>query len=175
MTPFCFQLSRDKEVLKTGHGILLKSLTQSDAGLYHCLATENNFKHTLARISLRILDREIVEALTESDIPIDPEHRRHRSHQHPPPPPPLPQAHPPALPLHPQPEVRLINQYCQSYRQQMQSQPQKAKRNNRRHTGEQEEEQWMEEHLLTMSWNMYHYVLLPGRFLFGPISSNKIH
>lgn len=145
MTPFPFQLSRDKDVLKTGHGILLKSLTQLDAGLYHCLATENNFKHTVARISLRILDREIVEALTESDVPIEPEHRRHHSHHHPPPPPPPPQTHPPALQLHPQPEVRLINQYCQSYRQQIQSQPHKAKRNNRRHTGEQEEEELQEQ------------------------------
>uniref|UniRef100_A0A8C2Q8B8 Sema domain, immunoglobulin domain (Ig), short basic domain, secreted, (semaphorin) 3Gb n=1 Tax=Cyprinus carpio TaxID=7962 RepID=A0A8C2Q8B8_CYPCA len=138
-------LSRDKDVLKTGHGILLKSLTQLDAGLYHCLATENNFKHTVARISLRILDREIVEALTESDVPIEPEHRRHHSHHHPPPPPPPPQTNPPALQLHPQPEVRLINQYCQSYRQQIQNQPHKAKRNNRRHTGEQEGEELQEQ------------------------------
>uniref|UniRef100_A0A671LFC4 Semaphorin-3F-like n=1 Tax=Sinocyclocheilus anshuiensis TaxID=1608454 RepID=A0A671LFC4_9TELE len=131
----------DKDVLKTGHGILLKSLTQLDAGLYHCLATENNFKHTVARISLRILDREIVDALTESDVPIEPEHHHHHSHHHPPPPPPPLQTNPPALQLHPQPEVRLINQYCQSYRQQIQSKPHKAKRNNRRHTGEQEGEE----------------------------------
>ncbi|ROL48975.1 Semaphorin-3F [Anabarilius grahami] len=140
-------LSRDKEVLKTGHGILLKSLAQSDAGLYHCLATENNFKHTVARISLRILDREIVEALTESDVSVEPERRRHHSHSHhhllPPPPP--PQSNPPPLQLHPQPEVRLINQYCQSYRQQIQSPPHKAKRNNRRHTGEQEVEELQEQ------------------------------
>uniref|UniRef100_A0AAR2M1D2 Sema domain, immunoglobulin domain (Ig), short basic domain, secreted, (semaphorin) 3Ga n=1 Tax=Pygocentrus nattereri TaxID=42514 RepID=A0AAR2M1D2_PYGNA len=38
--------------VSTPQGILLKSLTHSDAGLYHCLATENNFKHTLARVSL---------------------------------------------------------------------------------------------------------------------------
>uniref|UniRef100_A0A8C2KYJ5 Sema domain, immunoglobulin domain (Ig), short basic domain, secreted, (semaphorin) 3Ga n=1 Tax=Cyprinus carpio TaxID=7962 RepID=A0A8C2KYJ5_CYPCA len=47
------------EVLKTPQGVLLKTLTKADAGLYHCLATENNFKHTLARVSLRILDRDI--------------------------------------------------------------------------------------------------------------------
>ncbi len=176
MTPFHFQLSRDKDVLKTVHGILLKSLTQSDAGLYHCLATENNFKHTVARISLRILDREIVEALTESDVLIEPEHRRHHSHHHPPPPPPPPQTNPPALQLHPQPEVRLINQYCQSYRQQIQSKPHKAKRNNRRHTGEQEEEelqeQWMEQHL-GPCWPCpvhvpHHYVLPLGKL--GPFN-----
>ncbi|KAJ8265920.1 hypothetical protein COCON_G00150190 [Conger conger] len=93
-------LNRDREMVKTGHGILLKSLSQSDAGLYHCLATENKFKHTVARISLRVLDREIVEALTAPDAP--PEHHRHA---HPPPPPPPPQT------LPPQSEVRLIQQY----------------------------------------------------------------
>uniref|UniRef100_A0A8C9VPX2 Sema domain, immunoglobulin domain (Ig), short basic domain, secreted, (semaphorin) 3Gb n=1 Tax=Scleropages formosus TaxID=113540 RepID=A0A8C9VPX2_SCLFO len=81
-------------MLKTGHGILLKSLTQSDGGLYHCLATENNFKHTVARVALHILDREIVDALTSPDT--------------------LPPQ------LHPEPEVQLMNQYCQSYWQQIQ-------------------------------------------------------
>ncbi|KAI4884071.1 hypothetical protein NFI96_030667, partial [Prochilodus magdalenae] len=130
-------LSRDKEVLKTGHGILLKSLTHSDAGLYHCLATENNFKHTVARVSLRILDREIVEALTAPDGPAEPE--RHH-HHHPPPPPPPPQTPPsPLQQLPPQPEVRLINQYCQTYwQQQSPSQPHKPKRTNRRHTEQKE-------------------------------------
>ncbi|KAJ8370149.1 hypothetical protein SKAU_G00101770 [Synaphobranchus kaupii] len=115
-------LSRDREMVKTGQGILLKSLSQSDAGLYHCLATENKFKHTVARISLRVLDREIVEALTAPDAP--PEHHRH---PHPPPPPPPPQN------LPPQPEVRLIQQYCQSYWGKTDS-DQQPKRTNRRHT-----------------------------------------
>uniref|UniRef100_A0A8C9S9D6 Sema domain, immunoglobulin domain (Ig), short basic domain, secreted, (semaphorin) 3Gb n=1 Tax=Scleropages formosus TaxID=113540 RepID=A0A8C9S9D6_SCLFO len=87
----------------TGHGILLKSLTQSDGGLYHCLATENNFKHTVARVALHILDREIVDALTSPDAPVDYQHRR----THPPPPPPPPQTLPPQL--HPEPEVQLMN------------------------------------------------------------------
>ncbi|KAG7477512.1 hypothetical protein MATL_G00070400 [Megalops atlanticus] len=111
-------LNRDREVLKTAHGILLKSVTQSDAGLYHCLATENKFKHTVARVALRILDREIVEALTSPDAPPE--------QHYPPPPPPPPQTFPP------QPEVRLINQYCQSYWQQLH--PKQPKRTSRRHT-----------------------------------------
>ncbi|XP_064156295.1 sema domain, immunoglobulin domain (Ig), short basic domain, secreted, (semaphorin) 3Gb [Anguilla rostrata] len=114
-------LNRDREIVKTAQGILLKSLSQSDSGLYHCLATENKFKHTIARISLRVLDREIVEALTAPDAP--PEHHHHA---HPPPPPPPPQT------LPPQPEVRLIQQYCQSYWDQTDSQ--QPKRTNRRHT-----------------------------------------
>ncbi|XP_036434307.1 sema domain, immunoglobulin domain (Ig), short basic domain, secreted, (semaphorin) 3Gb isoform X1 [Colossoma macropomum] len=136
-------LSRDKEVLKTGHGILLKSLTQTDSGLYHCLATENNFKHTVARVSLRILDREIVEALTAPDSPAEPERHHQHHHHHPPPPPPPPQTPPPALQqLPPQPEVRLINQYCQTYwQQQSTSPPHKPKRTNRRHTEQKESEE----------------------------------
>uniref|UniRef100_A0A8B9LHR7 Sema domain, immunoglobulin domain (Ig), short basic domain, secreted, (semaphorin) 3Gb n=1 Tax=Astyanax mexicanus TaxID=7994 RepID=A0A8B9LHR7_ASTMX len=140
------KLSRDKEVLKTGHGILLKSLVHSDAGLYHCLATENNFKHTLARVSLRILDREIVEALTAPDGPVESE-RHHQHHHHRPPPPPPPHTPPPPLQqLPPQPEVRLINQYCQSYwQQQSPGQTHKPKRTNRRHTDQQEAQEELQD------------------------------
>uniref|UniRef100_A0A8B9LJW3 Sema domain, immunoglobulin domain (Ig), short basic domain, secreted, (semaphorin) 3Gb n=1 Tax=Astyanax mexicanus TaxID=7994 RepID=A0A8B9LJW3_ASTMX len=137
---------KHKEVLKTGHGILLKSLVHSDAGLYHCLATENNFKHTLARVSLRILDREIVEALTAPDGPVESE-RHHQHHHHRPPPPPPPHTPPPPLQqLPPQPEVRLINQYCQSYwQQQSPGQTHKPKRTNRRHTDQQEAQEELQD------------------------------
>uniref|UniRef100_A0A8C1FBC6 Sema domain, immunoglobulin domain (Ig), short basic domain, secreted, (semaphorin) 3Gb n=1 Tax=Cyprinus carpio carpio TaxID=630221 RepID=A0A8C1FBC6_CYPCA len=50
----CFNADNMKKTVSltaTGHGILLKSLTQLDAGLYHCLATENNFKHTVAPVN----------------------------------------------------------------------------------------------------------------------------
>ncbi|XP_071783658.1 semaphorin-3F-like [Centroberyx gerrardi] len=122
-------LTRDQEVLKTGHGILLKWLTQADAGLYHCLATENNFKHTVARVALRILDREIVEALTSHDAPPDDENQS-QQHQQPPPPPPPPHTLPPHFSS--QPEIRLINQYCQSYWQQLNPNL-TTKRTSRRH------------------------------------------
>ncbi|KAG7270543.1 hypothetical protein CRUP_025145 [Coryphaenoides rupestris] len=126
-------------VLRTSNGILLKSLNQSDAGQYHCLATENGFKHTVARVSLRVLDRDIVLALTSRD----PEDTQGVPH---------PQQHPQAR-SHPSdaatpfpPEIRLINQYCQSYWEQLSSQqPQRQqprqqtrKRTSRRHTESQE-------------------------------------
>uniref|UniRef100_A0A8C1LE58 Sema domain, immunoglobulin domain (Ig), short basic domain, secreted, (semaphorin) 3Ga n=1 Tax=Cyprinus carpio TaxID=7962 RepID=A0A8C1LE58_CYPCA len=111
-------LNRDGEVLKTPQGVLLKTLTKSDAGLYHCLATENNFKHTLARVSLRILDRDIASR------------SRHKVYQQDPAPP------TPALLL--EPEMRLIQQYCKSYWEQLtaggNSQADLPKRTNRRHT-----------------------------------------
>ncbi|XP_066565998.1 sema domain, immunoglobulin domain (Ig), short basic domain, secreted, (semaphorin) 3Gb [Amia ocellicauda] len=118
-------LSRDREVLKTGHGILLKSVRRSDGGLYHCVATENNFKHTVARISLRVLDREIVDALTASDIP-EPAHSAPEA-----PPPRSPASLPPPH-LIGQPEIRLISQYCQSYWHQLNPAHQ-PRRTNRRH------------------------------------------
>uniref|UniRef100_A0A8C9SNZ5 Sema domain, immunoglobulin domain (Ig), short basic domain, secreted, (semaphorin) 3Ga n=1 Tax=Scleropages formosus TaxID=113540 RepID=A0A8C9SNZ5_SCLFO len=67
-------LHRDREILRTAQGILLKSVSQADGGLYHCLATENKFKHTVARVALRVLNREIVEALTSPDSPVDHQH-----------------------------------------------------------------------------------------------------
>ncbi|XP_020785624.1 semaphorin-3F-like [Boleophthalmus pectinirostris] len=115
-------LNRVGGVLKTNHGILLKSLNQSDAGLYHCLATENNFKHTVARVALRILDRDIVLALTGQDEDEEPKTRH----------PPHPQQSLSSTPF--PPEIRLINQYCQSYWEQLSPKQQQRKRTSRRHT-----------------------------------------
>ncbi|TNN74819.1 Semaphorin-3F [Liparis tanakae] len=118
-------LTRGGGVVKTNHGILLKSLNQSDAGLYHCLATENNFKHTVARVALRILDRDIVLALTAQD---DDEPKTLQAG-------PRQQASLGSTPF--PPEIRLINQYCQSYWEQLnpkQQQQQQRKRTSRRHT-----------------------------------------
>lgn len=124
------QLNRVGGVLKTNHGILLKSLNQSDAGLYQCLATENNFKHTMARVSLRILDRDIVLALTAQDEDEEPKTRQAG---------PYTQTSTSSTPF--PPEIRLINQYCQSYREQLSSQPQQQqrKRTSRRHTESQDQ------------------------------------
>uniref|UniRef100_A0AAY4D4U8 Sema domain, immunoglobulin domain (Ig), short basic domain, secreted, (semaphorin) 3Ga n=1 Tax=Denticeps clupeoides TaxID=299321 RepID=A0AAY4D4U8_9TELE len=129
------KLSRDRDVLTTPQGILLKTLSKADAGLYHCLAMENNFKHTVARVSLRVLDRKIAVALTTPDDqevdeedPVwhrEPPHAHHRGH--------LPPAN---LPPFGNPEVQLIHQYCQSYWDQItaqQQQQQQTKLKNRRH------------------------------------------
>ncbi|KAI7797857.1 putative sema domain, partial [Triplophysa rosa] len=123
-------LNREGEVLKTLHGILIKSLTKADGGLYHCLATENNFKHTLARVSLRILDRDIAIALTTPDENEETTRSHHKHHQQEPVPP------TPANLL--EPELRLIQQYCQSYWEQLTAggslQDYFPKRTSRRHT-----------------------------------------
>ncbi|TRY66880.1 hypothetical protein DNTS_033044 [Danionella cerebrum] len=122
-------LNRDGEVLKTPQGVLLKTLTKDDAGQYHCLATENNFKHTLARVSLRILDRDIAVALTTPDEDEEELEEEEKAPKNSAPP-------TPALLL--EPEMRLIQQYCQSYWDQLRNgghaQAEPPKRTNRRHT-----------------------------------------
>lgn len=126
---FYLQLNRAGGVLKTNHGILLKSLNQSDAGLYHCLATENNFKHTVARVALRILDRDIVLALTAQD-----EDEELKTRQAPPYPRPPDSSAPFSS------EIRLINQYCQTYWEPDNTQQQQQrKRTSRRHTESQDQ------------------------------------
>uniref|UniRef100_A0A3Q4MK60 Sema domain, immunoglobulin domain (Ig), short basic domain, secreted, (semaphorin) 3Ga n=1 Tax=Neolamprologus brichardi TaxID=32507 RepID=A0A3Q4MK60_NEOBR len=123
------KLNRAEGVVKTNHGILLKSLNQTDAGLYHCLATENNFKHTVTRIALRILDRDIVLALTAQDEDEEPKTRQTR---------PYSQSSLASTPF--PPEIRLINQYCQSYWEQISpKQQQQRKRTSRRHTESQDQ------------------------------------
>lgn len=126
---FYRQLNRAGGVLKTNHGVLLKSLNQSDAGLYHCLATENNFKHTVARVALRILDRDIVLALTARDE--EEEEPKSRQAE------PFPQSPLTSTPF--PPEIRLINQYCQSYWDQVNPKQQQRKRTSRRHTESQDQ------------------------------------
>ncbi|KAK5936216.1 hypothetical protein CgunFtcFv8_027656, partial [Champsocephalus gunnari] len=118
-------LNRVGGVLKTNHGILLKFLNQSDAGLYHCLATENNFKHTVARVALRILDRDIVLALTAQDEDEQPKTRQAGAGG-------ASQSSLASTPF--PPEIRLINQYCQSYWEQLSPRQQQRKRTSRRHT-----------------------------------------
>uniref|UniRef100_A0A3Q3JWC1 Sema domain, immunoglobulin domain (Ig), short basic domain, secreted, (semaphorin) 3Ga n=1 Tax=Monopterus albus TaxID=43700 RepID=A0A3Q3JWC1_MONAL len=119
---------RENNVMLTNHGILLKSLNQSDSGLYHCLATENNFKHTVARVALRILDRDIVIALTTQDEDEEPKTRQVE---------PYPQPSIASTPF--PPEIRLINQYCQSYWEQLNPKQQQRKRASRRHTESQDQ------------------------------------
>ena len=130
LTPRPAQLNREHEVLKTGHGVLLKELVQADAGVYHCQATENNYRHTVARIALRILDREIVEALTATDVP-----PLHRPHGAAPPASADPQTAAAAAASSSsssQAEVRLIGQYCRAYLEEL-CPGQSTKRTHRRH------------------------------------------
>uniref|UniRef100_A0A8D2NHM3 Semaphorin 3F n=1 Tax=Zonotrichia albicollis TaxID=44394 RepID=A0A8D2NHM3_ZONAL len=91
-------------VLRTEQGLLLRALQLSDSGLYSCTATENNFKHTVTRVQLRVLSsRAVHTVLVQAESPA----------------PGLPGAPTPRyqdlLQLLSQPEMGLLDQYCQGY------------------------------------------------------------
>uniref|UniRef100_A0A3B5M893 Semaphorin-3C n=1 Tax=Xiphophorus couchianus TaxID=32473 RepID=A0A3B5M893_9TELE len=52
-------------VLSTEHGLLIRSVQQSDRGLYYCLTTENSFKRTVAKIRLHVLSDAMVSVLAD--------------------------------------------------------------------------------------------------------------
>ncbi|XP_032066934.1 semaphorin-3F isoform X1 [Thamnophis elegans] len=105
------ELRTEGRVLRTDQGLLLRSLQLSDGGLYSCTATENNFKHTIAKVQLHVLSSETVHAvLFQSEGPV-PSAAAMRAG--------LPgtfssQYHD-LVQLLTQPEMGLINQYCQGY------------------------------------------------------------
>ncbi|XP_077133224.1 semaphorin-3F isoform X5 [Ranitomeya variabilis] len=100
------ELRSEGRFLKTEQGLLLRSLQLSDTGVYHCTATENNFKHTVMRVRLHVLSAEAVAAaLLHPDGPAP-------LSSHPAGP---PGAYDDLVQLLSQPEMGLINQYCQGY------------------------------------------------------------
>ncbi|XP_076123577.1 sema domain, immunoglobulin domain (Ig), short basic domain, secreted, (semaphorin) 3Fa [Alosa pseudoharengus] len=117
------ELRCDGRVVRTEQGLLLRSLQMSDSGVYQCTSTENNFKHTLVKLQLVVLSsRTANAALAESH------HTPQTAAAGPGPQAPA-LTHPPAssawtptaeqykdlLTLLSQPEMSLINQYCQDY------------------------------------------------------------
>ncbi|XP_037551833.1 semaphorin-3C [Nematolebias whitei] len=59
------EVKLSERVLSTEHGLLIRSLQQSDQGLYYCLTTENSFKRTVAKIRLHVLSEAMVKVLTD--------------------------------------------------------------------------------------------------------------
>uniref|UniRef100_A0A3B3E0K3 Sema domain, immunoglobulin domain (Ig), short basic domain, secreted, (semaphorin) 3Fb n=1 Tax=Oryzias melastigma TaxID=30732 RepID=A0A3B3E0K3_ORYME len=96
---------RRKEVRRprTDQGLLLRSLHLSDSGLYQCTATEKNFKHTLVKLQLVVLSsRAINNALVDGGGGLASLHANAGQYKD-------------LLTILSQPEMSLINQYCQDY------------------------------------------------------------
>ncbi|CAL9704270.1 unnamed protein product [Knipowitschia caucasica] len=105
------EMRSDGRILKTEQGLLLRSLQLSDSGLYQCTATEKNFKHTLVKLQLVVLSgRAVNNALVEGAGGLVPS-SLHSSTQW------TPSAgqYKDLLTILSQPEMSLINQYCQDY------------------------------------------------------------
>uniref|UniRef100_A0A3Q3B048 Sema domain, immunoglobulin domain (Ig), short basic domain, secreted, (semaphorin) 3Aa n=1 Tax=Kryptolebias marmoratus TaxID=37003 RepID=A0A3Q3B048_KRYMA len=49
------EIKMDDRVLRTDQGLLIRSLTQSDTGVYHCQAVEHGFIQPLLRLNLQVI------------------------------------------------------------------------------------------------------------------------
>ncbi|XP_060691386.1 semaphorin-3F isoform X1 [Hemiscyllium ocellatum] len=107
------EIKADERILKTDQGLLLRSLQMTDAGVYQCTSTENNFKHALARVHLRVLNNETVHVVLSQVVP-SPGVANLQAGNPGTPRTPKPE-YKDLLQLLSQPEMGLINQYCEDY------------------------------------------------------------
>uniref|UniRef100_A0A8C7VMT3 Sema domain, immunoglobulin domain (Ig), short basic domain, secreted, (semaphorin) 3Fa n=1 Tax=Oncorhynchus mykiss TaxID=8022 RepID=A0A8C7VMT3_ONCMY len=152
------EIRSEGRTLKTEQGLLLRSLQSSDSGVYQCTATEKNFKHTLVKLQLVVLSSRTVNSiLVETGSPALP-------HLQTSPWTPSAGQYKDLLTILSQPEMGLINQYCQDYWQLGEGSPgdpmlavgkakelkelkeQKKPRNRRHHDDEDEREDDDDEH-----------------------------
>uniref|UniRef100_A0A8C8I0R4 Sema domain, immunoglobulin domain (Ig), short basic domain, secreted, (semaphorin) 3Fa n=1 Tax=Oncorhynchus tshawytscha TaxID=74940 RepID=A0A8C8I0R4_ONCTS len=152
------EIRSEGRTLKTEQGLLLRSLQSSDNGVYLCTATEKNFKHTLVKLQLVVLSSRTVNSiLVETGSPALP-------HLQSSPWTPSAGQYKDLLTILSQPEMGLINQYCQDYWQLGEGSPgdpmlavgkakelkelkeQKKPRNRRHHDDEDEREDDDDEH-----------------------------
>ncbi|XP_056323702.1 semaphorin-3F [Danio aesculapii] len=139
------EVRSDGRVLKTDQGLLLRSLQSSDSGIYICTATEKNFKHTLVKLQLLVLTNQAVNnILVDTGRPaVSPLQSSTWT--------PSTGQYKDLLTILSQPEMGLINQYCQDYWQygdpltgvikakDLKELKEQKKPRNRRHHGDEEE------------------------------------
>uniref|UniRef100_A0A8C1G7A5 Sema domain, immunoglobulin domain (Ig), short basic domain, secreted, (semaphorin) 3Fa n=1 Tax=Cyprinus carpio TaxID=7962 RepID=A0A8C1G7A5_CYPCA len=103
------EIRSDGRVVRTEQGLLLRSLQLSDGGVYQCTSTEKNFKHTLVKLQLVVLSARTVNTIqTESTAPAVPPLQSSTWT-------PSAEQYKDLLTILSQPEMGLINQYCQDY------------------------------------------------------------
>lgn len=104
------QVKLNERIIATSQGLLIRSIQDSDQGLYHCIATENSFKQTIAKINFKVLNSDMVAVATDKWSPWTWASSVR------------------ALSFHPKDlmgafshsEMQMINQYCKDTRQQHQ-------------------------------------------------------
>ncbi|XP_072540989.1 sema domain, immunoglobulin domain (Ig), short basic domain, secreted, (semaphorin) 3Fa [Salminus brasiliensis] len=104
------EIRSDGRVVRTDQGLLLRSLQMSDAGSYQCTSTEKNFKHTLIKLQLVVLSARTVNSIqaeTSIPVPLGPLQASAWT--------PSAEQYKDLLTILSQPEMGLINQYCQDY------------------------------------------------------------
>ncbi|XP_027858934.1 semaphorin-3F-like isoform X2 [Xiphophorus couchianus] len=147
------EMRSDGRILKTEQGLLLRSLQPSDSGMYQCTATEKNFKHTLVKLQLVVLSGRAVNNALVDGGGLVPSSLHSAGAQW------TPSAgqYKDLLTILSQPEMSLINQYCQDYWQfgdpllgalkakDLKELKEQKKPRNRRHHRERHEEEEEEE------------------------------
>ncbi|XP_074124587.1 semaphorin-3C isoform X1 [Sminthopsis crassicaudata] len=63
------EVKLNERIIATEQGLLIRSVQDSDQGLYHCIATENSFKQTIAKINFKVLDSEMIAFVTDKWSP----------------------------------------------------------------------------------------------------------
>ncbi|XP_023580074.1 semaphorin-3D isoform X2 [Octodon degus] len=56
------ELKPDERVIKTEFGLLIRSLQRRDSGVYFCQAQEHSFVHTVARLTLNVIESQQMES-----------------------------------------------------------------------------------------------------------------
>ncbi|XP_070610788.1 semaphorin-3C [Erythrolamprus reginae] len=96
-----------ERILATQQGLLIRLVQEADRGTYHCIATENGFKQTIAKVNFKVLDSDTMAFVTDKWSPWTWASSLH------------------ALQFHPKDlagsfshsELQMINQYCKDTRQ----------------------------------------------------------
>uniref|UniRef100_A0A8C8RKM3 Semaphorin-3C n=1 Tax=Pelusios castaneus TaxID=367368 RepID=A0A8C8RKM3_9SAUR len=63
------EVKLNDRIMSTEQGLLIRSVQDADRGLYHCIATENSFKQTIAKINFKVLDSDMVAFMTDKWSP----------------------------------------------------------------------------------------------------------
>uniref|UniRef100_A0A8D0GSK2 Semaphorin 3C n=1 Tax=Sphenodon punctatus TaxID=8508 RepID=A0A8D0GSK2_SPHPU len=63
------EVKLNERLIATEQGLLIRSVQDADRGLYHCIATENSFKQTIAKINFKVLDSDMVAFMTDKWSP----------------------------------------------------------------------------------------------------------
>lgn len=61
------QLKADERIIKTEHGLLIRSLQRRDAGAYFCKAQEHTFIHTIVKLNLNVIENGQMESTQKTE------------------------------------------------------------------------------------------------------------
>ncbi|XP_072419188.1 semaphorin-3D isoform X1 [Chiloscyllium punctatum] len=61
------EIKTDERIIKTEHGLLIRSVQRKDAGSYFCRAQEQTFTHTIMKLNLKVIENEQMESAQKAE------------------------------------------------------------------------------------------------------------